>query len=125
MFDFYQRRKLRSLLAVPLVRIVLVLIFFFIAYSAFVRYQIAAEMAERREVAEVEVAELREQKERLEEEVEYLRNERGIEAEMRRQFDIALPGEEVVVLLPDESAAAPTSAPAVEAEAGPWYQFWR
>jgi cell division protein FtsB len=107
----------------PIIRILLVALFLFIAYSAFVRYEIAAEMAERRAAAEVEIAELKEQRERLEGEVEYLSNERGIEGELRRQFDIALPGEEVVVIL-DEPEATETLETIPVEEDEPWYRFW-
>lgn len=125
MLDFHQRRKLRLILFHPAIRVGLLIIFFFIAYSAYIRYEIAREMRERREIAEFEASVLEEQKLRLEEEVEYLSTERGIEAEMRRQFDIALPGEEVVVII-DESTSTDTIEPTpADTEDIPWYQFWR
>lgn len=82
-------------------------------------------MADRREVAEESVQELREQKQRLEKEVEYLSNERGIEAEMRRQFDIALPGEEVVVILEDQATTEASESETAEVAEPAWYMFWR
>jgi cell division protein FtsB len=56
-------------------------------------------MAERRVAAEREVAELEARQAVLKEQVEYITSERGIEAEMRRQFDIAREGEQVVIIL--------------------------
>ena len=125
MLDFHQKRKAKQLLLHPIVRVALFVLVMVVAYSAYVRYQIAAEMTDRREAADAEIAELREQKEQLEEQVEYLSNERGIEGEMRRQFDIALPGEEVVVILDEEEPdIEPLSTSSIEEEV-PWYQFWR
>jgi len=68
---------------------------------------------------------LRSQKDALQEQVDYLSNERGIEAEMRRQFDVALEGEQVVVIV--EPEAGPEIQPmstSTEEEAA-WYEFWR
>ncbi len=125
MLDFHQKRRLKSILSHPAIRVLLVLVLLLIAYSAFIRFEIASEMKERREAAEAEVSELREQKLRLEKEVEYLSNDRGIEAEMRRQFDIALPGEEVVVILEDQATTEPSELGDEEDQNVPWYQFWR
>ena len=108
----------------PITRIILFLIVVFLAYSAFVRYKIAAEMKERREQAEIEVQELEKQKRLLEKKVDYLSNERGIEAELRRQFDVTLPGEEVIVIMePENQQAEPVAATSSEKERS-WYVFW-
>ena len=124
MLDFYQKRKLKGILLLPITRIILFLIVVFIAYSAFVRYKIAAEMKERREQAEIEVQELEKQKRLLEKKVDYLSNERGIEAELRRQFDVTLPGEEVIVIMePENQQAEPVAATSSEKEQS-WYVFW-
>lgn len=101
---------------------VLILLMLFMAYSAFVRYQIADQMAERRTAAEAEVKELELQKRLLEQKVEYLSNERGIEAELRRQFDVTLPGEEVVVIIEEE--AETEVQPVATTTDKPWYNFW-
>ena len=97
-----------------------------VGYSAYVRFDIAMEMTDRREVAELKADELEVRKNELEEKVEYLSSERGLEAEMRRQFDVALPGEQVVVIVEDEvtSEIMPLSTSTNERE-DEWYQFWR
>ncbi len=91
------------------------------------RYDIAMEMKERRESAEEQVAAIQLRKDNLEDQVEYLSSERGIEAEMRRQFDVALPGEQVVVIVDKDEEGAeikPLSSSTTE-EKSKWYQFWR
>ncbi len=83
----------------------------------------AAEMAERRELEEATVETLQKRKDDLEKQVQYLSDERGIEAEMRRQFDVALEGEQVVVIVdPPEPESSEQIVPEEEPA---WYEFWR
>lgn len=123
MLDFYQRRKIKGILILPITRIFLFILVVFLAYSAYTRYQVAADMSERRETAEKAVIELETRKRLLEEEVRYLQDERGIEAELRRQFDVALPGEEVVVIT-EEATIATTTIEPIEVPRESWYRFW-
>ena len=125
MFDFYQKRKIRSLVNSRYTQGVLLLLVLLVGWSAFVRYQIAQEMSERRELAAQEAALLQSQKDALQEQVEYLSNERGIEAEMRRQFDVALEGEQVVVIIEPESGPEIQPLATSTQEEAAWYQFWR
>ena len=98
---------------------------FLVLISAYNRYLIALDMAERRAVVESEITSLEERRESLEAEVKYLSNERGIEAEMRRQFDIAREGEQVVIILEDEiKAEGETVDGADSVTERPWYRFW-
>lgn len=124
MLDFYQKRKVRAIVNSRYTQIGLGLLILLVGWSAYTRYQIAVEMSERRVVAEQEAAALEARRDSLGEQVEYLSNERGIEAEMRRQFDVALEGEEVVVILDDEPAAVSLQATSTAEEASPWYRFW-
>ena len=98
-----------------------------VGYSAYVRFDIAMEMLDRRQVASEQATALEIRKKALEEKVEYLSSERGLEAEMRRQFDVALPGEQVVVIVEGESdrnEVQPLSTSTSQDEPK-WYQFWR
>lgn len=128
MFDFHQKRKLRIWVNSPITQGVVFLLVLLVAWSAYVRFDIAMEMRERRILAEQEAAVLEARKADLERQVEYLSNERGIEAEMRRQFDVAREGEQVVVIV-EESDEAPEVLPlSTSTNAEPqkrWYQFWR
>jgi cell division protein FtsB len=127
MFDFYQKRKLRGVINSRVTQVILVILILLMGYSAYGRYEIAMEMQERREIAEAEVQALEERRATLEEQVEYLSSERGQEAELRRQFDVALPGEQVVVIVEEESEEVeilPLSTSTNESNKK-WYQFWR
>jgi len=126
MFDFYEKRKLKVLLGSPYVQAVVFLITVFVAWNAFTRFQIASEMADRREQVEIEAAVLQERKDSLETEVNYLSDERGIEAELRRQFDVAKDGEKVVVIVEEEETEEVETIPlAPSTNEKRWYQFWR
>ncbi len=123
MLDFYQKRKLRSVMNSRWTQGILGVLACIMLWNAFERYTIADMMSERREQVEIEAAALQSQKEALESQVQYLRDERGLEAEMRRQFDIALPGEEVVVILESEEevkAEPPLEQPVDEDGWWPW-----
>lgn len=71
----------------------------FLAVSVYGRYTIERDMAGRREAKEMELNKLEERKEMLEEKVDYLSNERGVEAEIRKHFDVAKEDEQVIVLV--------------------------
>ncbi|USN88466.1 MAG: septum formation initiator family protein [Candidatus Nomurabacteria bacterium] len=129
MFDFHQKRKLRAVINSPFTQAVLLALVFMIAWSAYVRFDIAMEMRDRRVQAELQAAALEARKTELEKQVKYLSSERGIEAEMRRQFDVALPGEQVVVIVEEQDSGSEvlplsTSTPE-ESSVRHWYQFWR
>jgi len=123
MFDFHQKRKMRSIFGSRLTQGVLLVLAFFMLLSAYNRYLIAREMADRRSSVESEIHSLEDRRASLESEVKYLSNERGIEAEMRRQFDIAREGEQVVIILEDKEKPAPeTTLESTSTRA--WYRFW-
>jgi hypothetical protein len=99
-----------------------------VGVSAFERHQIAVEMGERRARVEAEAAALRAQEELLQERVEYLSHERGIEAELRRQFDVARDGEQVVVIVDEVSDGTvyePLATTVSSSTESAWYEFWR
>ncbi len=124
MFDFQQKRKLRSVFGSRVTQGVLLGAAILVLLSAYNRYLIALDMAERRTAVESEIHSLEARRESLEAEVKYLSNERGIEAEMRRQFDIAREGEQVVIILEDEIKAEEGAGEASSTPPRPWYRFW-
>lgn len=110
----------------PITRIVLLILALLMCWGAYTRYEKAELVKVRRVEAEQELAHLKGQKEALEKQVKYLSDERGIEAEMRRQFDVALPGEQVVVIVDPQKNSASTSSSTNKTEnEAPWYMFWR
>lgn len=128
MFDFYRKRKIRTIINSPYTQGVILALVLWVGVSAYVRYDIAMEMFDRRELSEHQTNVLEARKEALEAQVQYLTNERGIEAEMRRQFDVALEGEQVVVIVEDETEGGeiiPLSTSTNNEPYKKWYQFWK
>jgi cell division protein FtsB len=126
MFDFQQKRRLRSILESRITWAILLVLTVVVLMSAYERYSIARDMADRRATAEAELERLRQRQTDLTERVEYLSNERGVEAEMRRQFDVALPGEQIVIIV-DESSVSEEAIAATTTTTTPirpWYRFW-
>ena len=123
MLDFYQKRKLRTVLNSKITQAILAVCALVLIWNAAERYMIASVMSDRRIAVEQEAALLTSQKEDLEAQVNYLRDARGLEAEMRRQFDIALPGEEVVVILENPESAVVVEPVAPEVVERRWWQW--
>jgi cell division protein FtsB len=125
MLDFQQKRKMRAFTESRVIWVILLILATFVLISAYDRYQIARDMAERRAEVEREAKQLEERRAELEAEVRYLSNERGMEAEMRRQFDIAREGEQVVIIVEAEgSQVEPLATSTNSEEKRAWYRFW-
>lgn len=126
MFDFRQKRKIKNIMSSRITQTILLLVTFFVLLSTYSRYLIARDMSDRRTAAEAEIGSLRDRQINLEQEVKYLTNERGIEAEMRRKFDIVREGEKLVIILDDESSTESHTniETEVKPEKRPWYRFW-
>lgn len=124
MLDFYQKRKLRAVANARVTQVVLALLATLLIWNAFERYVVSDTVRQRQQATEQAAAALQARKDTLDAQVRYLQDERGIEAEVRRQFDIALPGEEVVVILEDEpEPAIEPLGTTTEAVARWWWPF--
>jgi cell division protein FtsB len=102
---------------------VLLVLVVFLSVAVYKRYSVERLMAERRIEADRDKQELIERKKGLEERVEYLSGDRGIEEEIRTHFDVAKEGEQVIILVGEEKKEENTEIPAVEKK--PWYKFWQ
>ncbi len=98
-------------------------IFLLLAVSVFERYQVEREMAARAVAAARELETLQKREAELNTRVSYLEGERGVEEELRKNFDVAKAGEQVVILTGEPPA--PPSPPPLEETPRRWYQFWR
>lgn len=99
MFDFHEKRKLRSLFYSKPVSVILFAFAILLSFSAYNRYSVAGDMKEKLEAKRAELQKLEERAQSLETKVEYLENERGVEEEIRNRFDVAKEGEQVVILI--------------------------
>lgn len=102
MFDFHEKRKLRAYLYSPLVVILLLILTGILSISVYERFVVEREMAERRNETERQLEELKLRATVLEEKVHHLKNDRGIEEEIRSRFDAVKQGEQVVIIVDEE-----------------------
>jgi len=125
MLEFYKQKRWWTVVYSPVVIIALLLAVVVLGREVYERYTIEREMAIRRVEVENRLEELRVRRDALKEKVEYLSHERGIEAEMRRNFDVAQEGEKVVIIVDTDTQAdiLPVTAPELP-PAPPWYRFW-
>jgi cell division protein FtsB len=125
MLEFYKQKRWWTVLYSPVVIVLLLVAVVVLGREVYERYTIEREMSGRREEVEKRLEELKVRRDVLKEKVEYLSHERGIEAEMRRNFDVVQEGEKVVIILEDEAEAniQPLS-PLPPATPAPWYRFW-
>lgn len=93
----------RSILWSKLTLGFLILLAIGLSISVFDRFKIERQMAERRNEKETQLNLLKERKEVLEDKVKYLSEDSGVEAEVRKHFDVAKEGEQVVVLLENDN----------------------
>ncbi len=130
MFDFHEKRKLRSLFYSKPVSVILFVLAILLSFSAYNRYTVAGDMKDKLEAKRAELQKLEDRAQSLETKVEYLENERGVEEEIRNRFDVAKEGEQVVILIDpekkEESEASKTAAgnAGVQSEEDGERSFW-
>jgi len=99
---FQARRQTKKILYSKVTIVILVLILLFIGksvFSAYKKYSISREAAvERRENLE----ELENRKNSLGSKLENLNTDRGVEEELRSRFQVAKPGEKVLIIVEEE-----------------------
>lgn len=95
-----------------------------LSVSVFERFTVEREMAARASALEAERAALEAREAELKERVEYLRGARGVEEEIRKNFDVARKGEQVVILTGEPVPPPPPEVPP-PAPPTPWFIFWR
>jgi cell division protein FtsB len=122
MIHFGQKKSFITLLYSRPMLVVLSIIVLFLSISVHERYTVAREMSQRRISEQKEKDALVERKHMLEEKVEYLTGERGLEEEIRTSFDVAKEGEKVIILM-GEKPEAPEAVP-IPTAPEPWYKFW-
>lgn len=99
-----------------------------LAFAVYDRYQVEREMFARRETAEAELEQESQRQKVLQDRVDYLENDQGMEAEIRRHFDVALEGEQVIVIVDEKDNGSNISAMstglAEEESEGFWARWW-
>lgn len=78
-----------------------------LSFAVYDRYIVEQDMRDRRNDTEEDLSKLRARQIELEDKVEYLSNEQGLEAEIRRHFDVSKEGEQVIVIMGDSATVTP------------------
>ena len=104
MFDFHEKRKIRSILYSRPVVFVIMVVTILLSISVYNRYSVAKDMEQKLEAKKQELRELEERAHLIESKVEYLEDERGVEEELRNRFDAIREGEQVIIFLDDSGA---------------------
>jgi cell division protein FtsB len=99
MFDFHEKRKIRSLVYSKISIGIIVILAVLLSISTAERYSAERAMYQKRAEAEAELEALKLRAATLETQVNHLDNERGIEEELRSRFDVAKEGEQVVIII--------------------------
>lgn len=88
--------------------VVLFIAAFTLSFAVYDRYVVEQNVRERRNSTEMELQQLKVRQVELEDRVDYLSNEQGLEAEIRRHFDVSKEGEQVVVIMGNTATPTPT-----------------
>jgi len=106
MREYEQRQHPLRLLSRRLFSLVLLGLIVFTGVAVWNVYRKERETHEKREQAEMELQEMQSRKEELQAEIDYLRTDRGMEEELRKQFELGKEGEGLIVIVdqPDEQA---------------------
>ena len=124
MAGFGKEHKFKNLLYSKFTILIILILTVFLGMSVYERFTVERDMSARRIDAETDLRELRERKEVLEEKVEYLKDENGIDAEIRKHFDVAKEGEQVIIIVDGEDGIPPLVLPDPSVEEKPWFKFW-
>lgn len=101
MREFQQRRIWRRLMYSKLSIFLLLIIFLFFVFSVIGVYRKSREATRKNDEVESELNELKAKKDYFEAEVGRLNTNAGVEEELRDKFQIAKPGERVIIIVDD------------------------
>lgn len=124
MLSLSARARIRRFFISPLFLVLFAVPTGFLVYAAHNAYETARETYERRMALEAELNEIEERNTTLEANIAKLHDPRDIEAELRKRYDVAREGEEVVILVEEhkENSERETTAGDQEPAKRPWWQ---
>jgi cell division protein FtsB len=102
MIDFYEKRKLQGILYSRTFLVLLCIPVGFLTYVAWHAYTTAQETRERRLELAAELARLEDRTTTLEQDIANLDDPRGVEAALRKRYEVGKAGEELIVLVDDQ-----------------------
>lgn len=129
MFDFYEKRKLKGIIFSRLSAGLLFAVAILLSFSAYGRYTAELQTREKRAASFAELDALKQRAALLETKVSRMESERGMEEEIREQFDVVKENETVVVIVDPTNTRPGVSKPEVyplpeKASLLDWFKFW-
>ena len=121
-----QPHPLARILRSHITQVILVIMIVLAGNQVWQQYATTKEVTAQRIALEEDHEQLIQQREILRQRVDQMLDDFGIEAEIRRNFDVAQEGERVVIIIDDHSPKPPTTPPEIESQhSQPWWQFWQ
>ena len=124
MFDFHEKRKLKSYLYFKPTIVALFLLAGLLSTSVYARLTVERDMAKKQASVALELETLNAQASALESQVGYLKSDRGVEEEIRTRYQVAKRGEQVVVILGDPQKPTTTLEVGTSTPKKSWFHFW-
>lgn len=106
MRKFESQKQFKSRIYSRTTLIVLLVMIIFLSKGVFNIYIRNEESIAARDDSRLKVAELSERKKLLGDEIQKLNQDAGIEKEIREKFNVVKPGENVVLIIPDDDATS-------------------
>lgn len=104
MLEFQEKKKLRNILYSKVTLIALFVVLVFIARATVSVYYKQKASGENLAKAKEEVAELKKREKMLNSEIDRLKTDKGTEEEIRKKFMVGKAGEQVIVIVDDNSS---------------------
>jgi len=122
MFGFHEKRKFKSILYSKAFLVFMCIPIGFMSYAAYNAYERERETSMLRQELANELVALEKRSGELEKNIENLEDPRGIETELRSRYDVGWEGEEVIILVEEESATQTLSI-LPESKPNIWHRF--
>lgn len=121
MIDFQQKRRVNKIIYSKVFFVILFILVFFLGratYNIYQKYKISSDnyVGVKRDYES-----LKARKDMLDSEINRLKTDSGIEEEIRGKFNVAKPGETVVIVINGSSS---TSTDSNSLKGGFWSRFW-
>lgn len=118
MRKFEAQKQIKNRMYSRTTLVVLLFIIIFTARGVFNLYLRNQESVKALQDTKMKVKELTERKDQLSNEITKLNEDDGVEQEIREKFNVIKPGENVVLIVPDEAATTTVEKPSI------FKRFW-
>ncbi len=118
MREFQDKKRLRNILYSPIVLIALVCLIVFFAHATWGVYQKERDSAATAVQAQAELTRMEDRNAVLTSNIQKLSTDEGVEEEIRQQFGVAKPGENMIIIVGNNESATTDSATSTQ----DWWQ---